>query len=55
LSNRESDVANRGREEHFTSVSNDAMIINEDCNIDSANVSPSTVNHVQDDKIINAT
>ena len=47
--------ANQGSEEHFSSISNDAMIINEDCNNDSANVSPSTVNRVQDDNIVNAT
>ena len=39
----------------FTSVCNDAMIINEDCNNGSGNVSPSRVNRVQDDTIVNAT
>ena len=31
------------------------MIINEDCNNGSGNVSPSRVNRVQDDTIVNAT
>jgi hypothetical protein len=48
-------VANQGSEEHFSSVSDDAMIVNEDCNNGSANVSPSTVDRVQDDNIVNAT
>ena len=48
-------MANQGSEENFTSISNDAMIINKDCNNGSANVSPSIVNRVQDDKIANAT
>ena len=55
LSNGDSDVENKGSAEHFTCIGNDAMIVNEDCNNGSANVSPSTVNHVQDDNIVNAT
>ena len=48
-------MANQGSKEHFSSVGNYAMIVNEDCNNGSANVSPSTVNRVQDDNIDNAT
>ena len=33
---------------------NDAMIVNDDINNGSANVSPSTAKHVQDDNIVNA-
>ena len=55
MSNGDSDVANQGSEEHFTCGSDDAMIINEHCSNDSAYVSPSTVNQVQDDNIVNAT
>ena len=52
---RDSDEANQGSEEHFTRGSNDAMIVNENCSNGSAYVSPSTVNRVQDDNIVNAT
>ena len=48
-------MANQGSEEHFTRGSDDAMIINENCSNGSAYVSPSTVNRVQDDNIVNAT
>ena len=55
LSKRDIDVANHGSDKHYSSISNDGMIINEDCNNGSANVSASTVNRVQDDNIVNAT
>jgi hypothetical protein len=55
LSNGHSNVENQGSEENFTRGSNDAMIINENCSNGSAYVSPSTVNRVQDDNIVNAT
>ena len=48
-------MANQGSEELFTCGSNDALIINENCSNGSAYVSPSTVNRVQDDNIVNAT
>ena len=48
-------VANQGSGGYNTSVGSDAMIINEDCNNDYANVSPSTVNRVQDGNVVNAT
>ena len=50
----DSDVENQGSEDHFTSISNDAMIINKNCNNGSANGSPSTVNRVQYDNIVNS-
>ena len=56
LGNGDSGVANQGCGGHNTSVGiADVMIINKDCNNDNANVSPSTVNRVQDGNVVNAT
>ena len=55
LGNGDSDVAYQGSREHDTSIRNNAMIINKDCNNGSAYVSLSTVNCVQDDNVVSAT
>ena len=56
LGTGDSDVANQGSGGHNTSIgSANAMIINEDCNNDNANVSPSTLNRVQGGNVVNAT
>ena len=47
-------MTNQGSEEHLSSIGDDTMIVNEDCNYGSANVSPSTVHRVQDEIIVNA-